>query len=54
MKDCVNCKNKNWLRVINKPFMECFLTKEQFTLLESKQKAEDCKHYDNEANYDKL
>lgn len=54
MKDCVNCKNKNWLRVINKPVMECFLTKEQFDVIESEKKAEDCKHYENEEKYVKF
>lgn len=53
MKDCVNCKNKNWLRIINKPVMECFITKEQFTVLESGAKSENCPHYEHEEKHER-
>ena len=52
MKDCINCKNKNWLRVINKPVMECFVTKQKFEVVTSQKVALDCPHY--EANNEKL
>lgn len=53
-KDCINCTKKNWLRIINKPVMECFLTKEQFTVIDSEVKAKDCNHYENEEKYAKF
>lgn len=53
MKDCVTCTKKNWLRIINKAYMECFVTKEQFTVIESRVKAKDCPHYDEE-KYEKF
>lgn len=48
MKDCIHCTHKKWTLVDKVPVMDCPVKNRQFTITESTQLAELCRHYNPE------